>query len=73
MEHDHDHDQQPFDHHDIEKKPQNKVVWVIWNAMFLLFYPVLAAFSLLMMVLMFVSSSLSRVIFWIANLFKKGE
>ena len=67
------HEEEYIDHHDIEKKPQNKVVWVIWNAMFVLFYPVLAAFSLLMMILMFVSSSLSRVIFWVANLFKKGE
>ena len=71
MSHDH-HEHEHFDHN-IEKKPQNKVVWAIWNGMFILFYPVLAAFSLVMIVLMFISSTLSKGIFWVASLFNKSE
>ena len=69
-EHHHHHEEEHFDHN-IEKKPQNKIIWIIWNGMFVLFYPVLAVFSVLMIALMFISSTLSKAIFWMVGLFKK--
>ena len=53
------------------EKPRNTVVWIAWNILFALFYPVLAAFSIIIMVVMFISSSLSNFFFWLIHLFKK--
>jgi len=54
------------------ERPKNSIVWIVWNVMFALFYPVLAAFSLLIMVLMFVSSTISSCISWLAKLFRNS-
>jgi hypothetical protein len=54
------------------ERPKKSVVWVVWNIMFALFYPVLAVFSIFIMVLMFISSTLSKGISWIANLFSRS-
>lgn len=55
------------------QKPRNTVVWIAWNILFALFYPVLAAFSIVIMVVMFISSSISNFFFWMVNLFKKRK
>jgi len=62
---------QEAENHPIER-PKNSIVWIVWNIMFALFYPVLAAFSLIIMVLMFISSSLSNFISWLAKLFNRS-
>jgi len=53
------------------ERPKKSVVWVVWNIMFALFYPVLAVFSIFIMVVMFISSTLSKGISWIAKLFNR--
>jgi hypothetical protein len=55
-----------------ENRPKNPIVWTIWNIMFALFYPILAAFSLVIMVVMFFFSTLSSIIIRIASLFKRS-
>lgn len=59
--------------HQEAEKPKNTVVWVIWNIMFALFYPILAAFSIIIMVLMFVFSGLSTLLLRTASFFKRGR
>lgn len=54
------------------EKPKNTIVWVIWNIMFALFYPILAAFSIIIMVIMFIFSGLSTLLLKLARLFKRG-
>ena len=53
------------------EKPKNSVVWVVWNIMFALFYPILAAFSLVIMIVMFVFSGLSTLLLRTASFFKR--
>ncbi len=62
--------------HSPEEEPlavpkRNPVVWAIWNVLFVLMYPVLAAFSLIVMLLMFISSTLSTGLYKIIGLFRK--
>jgi hypothetical protein len=60
------------EHHIEIERPKHSIVWIVWNIMFALFYPVLAAFSIIIMVVMFISSTLSNCISWFANLFKRS-
>lgn len=57
--------------HQEAERPKNTVVWVIWNIMFALFYPILAAFSIVIMVVMFIFSGLSTLLLRTAAFFKR--
>lgn len=54
------------------ERPKKSFIWVVWNIMFALFYPVLAVFSIFIMAVMFVSSTLSKGISWVAKLFNRS-
>jgi hypothetical protein len=62
---------QEAEEHHVER-PKKSIVWIVWNIMFALFYPVLAAFSVIIMVLMFIASTLSNFVSWFINLFKRS-